>query len=848
MGNPCKNGGLSSSLASKIVSIPKDSPWVWQLRLSNADFRELESHLINNRNNLISEDFALAVIVYLAEWYKRYYSSSTSVDALNLNSAELEAIWGLSGLNVDSFVYKDTQGHRRWLYSAYILGGLAMPLELSRGDNGRFLKALCRIFHHEDYTLENLVDEARAISFRESIQRHHSLYCYLQSILSGEMPFNQEELDDSSSLVHQFVLAVKFANDEVLRRKFRLEWIVVNAPGHNTMSRQLRLWLCPEEVNGGNHQYILYDRLRLWGVPAPDTVSHFDVGLRFLNGHEVVLNENFEEQLIRFVRTGDKETGFISFGVKSFVPVKNIPSGRFDHVEVLIRTDRGEVYKTQPSEEVGQFIQLWKEDPLYDRWTSRPNAQAATAVVFSGEWENTLASVQSEKKAFKCSDGTLSAPWSWAYIYDYIILRNRHNGKELTLYNRQGYDRIFTHLYTECIRYKEGGLVDYVAYDSDGEDISELLPLVFGVKDIRIRHFATKDDILNAAPESDTEPESVEWKTATGRYELWNEDSIPPFGALNLRLTVKGILKSFRAVYLPSMHPDLPVVRDYDRTSVFYADYDEGQNISLPSYQDRITRDGTPLNPAIAIEVGPEDAHVALDIWRPTLLKEICLDGKVISYHYNESIALPYVLKYEVVFRDFSRQGFREYECNNLANIYPMLGETSDSHKQEWQVGRIFASSTLDESAPASLSLCFGIQKPPVGSTIKFYHWDYLSEPTETDYRTETERNTIVFQSLEEIDNELTNVYPIINTYPFCWGKIRTQLSLVDCFEVAIRHRLHFFILQPFVNSAPEKFAVELYNGLMEKREGVLTEKDKIGLQRLSDEKGFSWDDYKISI
>lgn len=847
MGDSGAYGRLTPALYGKIMSLPKATPWVWLLRLSKCDFSELEKCLKANRDSLATKELALPTIVYLGEWYKRRYASGSTEDALGLDSSTLESIWDLSGLNTDSFVYSDNQGHKRWLYSAYILGGLAINHELGRNDNGRFLKALCRIYHHEDYTLENLDDEARAISFRESIRRRHSLYFYLQAILSGEMPFAREELDDPTSLVRTFIRAVEQANEEVLRRKFRFEWIVTNAPGHSFMSRQLRLWLCPEEVGEGLHQYILYDRLRIWGINTPEALESFDVGLRFKNGSETVQDADFSHPLISFINTGARDTGFISLGVSTYVTAQNIPPARFDHVEVVIRDNLGIVYNTQPADEVGQFLQLWHTDALSERWSSRQDAQHATAVVFSQEWE-LIGITDTERKPFKRKDGGLSDPWCWVYIFDSITIRNRDNGKTITLYNRQGYDRVFTRLYNETIRYKEGGLVDFIAYDEDGEDESSRLPLIFSPDDIRVRHFATKDDILNAAPENDTDPENIEWKRETGRYEKWEDGCSPAFGIVNLRLTKKGAYLPFKAIYLPSIEPGEPIIRNFKDEEICYASYDDEQSISFPVFHDHIVRNGIPLKPTVTLEVGPDVGHAELEIWRPTLLNEVCIEGKVISYHYDDAVALPYILKYETVFREFSRKGFQEYDCSRLGNIYPNLGEVRDRHKEIWQQGLGIPAKELDETAPDSLMICFGIGKLPNECPVVFYHWDYLSEPIETEYATETDRNTIIFQSLQVIDSELTNVYPVINTFAFSWGRVRAQLSLLDCFEVAIKHRLHFFILQPFVNTSSDIFATDMYPALINKREGNLTQKDRIGLKRLSEEMGFTWDRFGIIV
>ena len=124
--------------------------------MSEADFKELETCLkavvsADGVNALSKAGNAIATIIYMAEWYKRR---------------------------------KDESGNKRWLYSIYVLGGLAIQHELHRNDNMRFLKGLCRIYHGENYTLENLDDAARAVAFRESIKRQQSLYEYMKEILN----------------------------------------------------------------------------------------------------------------------------------------------------------------------------------------------------------------------------------------------------------------------------------------------------------------------------------------------------------------------------------------------------------------------------------------------------------------------------------------------------------------------------------------------------------------------------------------------------------------------------------------------------------------------------------------
>ena len=155
------------------------APWVWQLKLSASEFAELCAAVAAQSTARLHDEqpWAQALLVYLAEWYKRCYQSGNTCPLLDARpDIRLDTVWKTSGFAWKRLVYSDEGGNRRWLYSAYVLGGLAIRHELGRNDRLRFLKALCRIYHHEDYTLENLEDASRAVSFRDSIQRQHSLH------------------------------------------------------------------------------------------------------------------------------------------------------------------------------------------------------------------------------------------------------------------------------------------------------------------------------------------------------------------------------------------------------------------------------------------------------------------------------------------------------------------------------------------------------------------------------------------------------------------------------------------------------------------------------------------------
>lgn len=88
----------------------------------------------------------------MAEWYKRKYQSGNRNQLIE--NLDLETLWTNSGISKKRHLYQDDSGQKRWLYSIYVLGGLAIQHELNRHDKMKFLKGLCRIYHGENYTLK----------------------------------------------------------------------------------------------------------------------------------------------------------------------------------------------------------------------------------------------------------------------------------------------------------------------------------------------------------------------------------------------------------------------------------------------------------------------------------------------------------------------------------------------------------------------------------------------------------------------------------------------------------------------------------------------------------------------
>ncbi len=851
---------MNTELRDKIENINLAEPFIWRLRLSETDFNELKSAVIAvERTELLTKKWAKVVIAYMAEWYKRKYKGGTNHDALNLSSSELEAIWKKSGFNIERLVYCDSSGNHRWQYSTYVLGGLAIRHELGRNDKRKFLKALCRLYHHENYTLENLDSEERAISFRESIQREHSLYYYLQAILSGNIPFSEDDFKDSSSEVSRFLFQIKSANEEVMRKKFRLEWIVTNIPENSIFSRKLRVWLKPEEVGEGQHNYLSFDRVLLWGFNEPVKMNHLHIGIRFLCDDEIVEPIDWNNPLIKFINTGDT-TGFVTAdNISEKIDCRSLPSKKFNKLQILAKNEDDSIEKLVQEEDCSDYIQVWRVSPGDYKWSSRQNAQHETALLFFGLWHMELESSSEviETRPFKDKITGFSLPWHWYYIYDKATI-NDNNGKSITFYNRQGYYQTTTKRYNNIIKYEDGGFVDFYVQDDD-EMIPMPLPLIFKKEDIIVRHFNTKDDIINAQVDEDYDVERIEYKDGH-KYIPWTDNSLQPkFGEVTLRITIQGRYEELTVCYLPAISIDEPIVRDYANSRILYKKYSEDGLIEDAIYQDNIPRNNHPLNSTISLCIGTEDGYANIKVWRPTLIKEIIMDGELIQYMEDgQEFDLPYIFKNRISINDFSREGFRNYYCGNLCNIFsefflnisgnPNVGTAA---LVAWDRGDRYPAQQLDSCAPNFLFVVFGNNKKDELSDecrLLFWNYDAKMNPKVVDKRdyNKSEEWGIIFQDLSQ-NSGLLCYYPKINDNDI-WEWDESSTSRFKCFEVATQCGIYYFEMMPLRELSLNDCVKEIYEPLVEVRNGQITERDRDDLRRFAEEAGFDWLDLNINI
>lgn len=835
-------------------SILCGKPYVWKLRLSLAEFYDLESATgdsisshAGHHEHLLTEDFAVVVVIYLAEWYKRFYCGADTMDenkVLSLNTEELKRLYELAGIDAKTFVYNASKNpdktSYRWQESLQVLGGLAVQAELKRDKHDNLLPKLCKLFHGEDIDLDDLRDRNRAVAFQESIARQHSLYEYLKCILEKDehgrrnLPFAPSDLKDESTRIPELVSKIEQADVLAKKHKFDFEWIIQYAASTHSMVRQLKVKLKPEVIGGGKKQYIGYDRLRSeeWGMEHPENVGRIRMYLRFKNGGQYVQKEEKgEEPLFKYDNTGQEATGFLSVNKEDEAIYLRVPTTRFDKVEIVMHYDQTAHVVQQM--EVADYMQVYEVSKSGGRrFTSRRNAQAPTVLIFSTAHRLTeeFQDIPLSYAHFRQGE-TFGEDYCWCPIMDKVILR-LNTGELLPFFNRNGLYQVVTKKYLKTIKYMDNVFVLYKYIDTDEDDDvmqEDRLTVLFGRQALSVLHFPSgmaKDGV----PAGDY---TTEWyNTKERRYVNWDEDHEPKQGKLRLRVTVKGLVFTPKVYYVPFFPTDpeqQPIWRDFETMRICTAL--EG----VEDIQDDFSKDiGDDMPDTRQLEIGTASEKILVDVYRPILIRELSqkkscdVESKVISYHdVNEDIEIPLINCQQFSVRDFSANGVKVYQVTQKGTVYynfptfnhPGIDGTSFLLEEK--------ASALTPELPLDYLKIYTTKA--LDHAEELYAWNYKSEPVRVDSSFQIKEEGIVFQSLKDNDSPRHYAMPRANKGKGGWGGKKNVL-VVDalyCFEKVAEHKAYFFLFNPLIKVIAARTQIkDIWLPLLKKREYNLTQAD----------------------
>lgn len=852
-------------------------PYVWALRLSLDEFYELEKAISNSitshtgdYRHLVCEEFAIIVVIYLAEWYKRFYKGSDSTDdnkVLSLTTEELKRIYELAKIDTNVFVYNASKNPDktsfRWLESLQVLGGLAVQAELKRDENDdRLLSQLCKIFHGEEIDLDDLKDRNRAVAFQESIARQHSLYDYLDCILDTEkdMPFAKSDMKDENTCIPEFLKRILEADREAKKNKFDFEWLIAYTASRHQMVRHLRVKMKPEVIGGGKKQYIGYDRLMLpeWGIEHPESIGRIRFYLRFKNGGHYIQKEgNNDEPLFKYDNDVYSQS-FLSVNKIDENTYTNIPVSRFDKIEMVMKYDLSQadgsvktIGKVVQELEVLDYMQVYALPKASNRFSSRRNSQTATAVIFSSAYHLTdpyrnLPMVYAHfANREECSED-----YCWCPINDKVVIADA-NGKEVLppFFNRNGLFQVVTKKYLKTIKYRDNVFVLYKYIDTDLDDNEyeqKELPVLFGRSGLEVRHFAS-GQVKEADPVTDYD---LEW-LQDGKYVDWSKVE-PKQGFLRLRVTVKGLVFKPQVYYVPFTPSSIaqePIWRDFEQMRICTAL--EG----VEDIQDDFKKLLDEKEPDTKqLEIGDEDAKILVDVYRPIIMRELSQsDGcksRIVSYNdKDEDIQIPLINCDQFSIRDFSENGVREYKVkrsNTVFYNFPTFDKLGFDPKKEYT--RRDAASVLSGEIPLDYLKIYISKLEDTATDL--YFWNYKDEPRPVASVKEMTEAGVVFQSLKDNDSPRHYVCPTFKINDSeDWGDddntVGNNNQIVDmlsCFKTIAKHKTYFFLFAPMIECVSRRGQVrDIIIPLIKEHNYRLEDEDIMHLYQFAVQFHFDW-------
>lgn len=837
---------MQKSIIDKLNRFNPGRPYIWELKVTEDEFRSLEDDLRSYTPDALRKDDALKILVYVAEWYKRRYTSRAKKDyqkTFGGKKPDLETVWKTLAID-EQYLYRGESEQKLYLYSTFILSGLAVKFERQKNEKP-FLRALCRVYNKEDESFDRVIDNNHSIAFKESIAQGHCLRYFLEAIITSQdnieaLPFAKEDYDNPDTDVALLIELIREINYEVNKSKFRFEWIVTSIPGDNLIYRRLHLWLNPEE-KGKLHQLLRIDRLKKWGFTEPENMCYVRLGMRYLNGNNVIKEPDFHHPELYYRNTGDSSIGFICEKV-DYAKCTNVPVLSFDRVQLVTWNEDGTELPVPVQEESvdTNTMQLYRMEAGEDEWTTRVNNQKETALLFSDKWIIADCSVEQlfERKTYYNKKVGEGDSVSWCYIHASVTVQNEE--ESLTFYNRQGYDHIVAKLYNDTIDYTvDGKVILHYAEDEDSQEKTVPISLIFGKEDIVVYHTETRDGEDSTCEETDIQ--FYEFKKK-GNYIPWTGTDSPEYGYVELQLTIKGKKQPFKAFYLP-----IPIERDLDANTIHYYNLKEEQVYDDKADIEKAFDRRQVLEPTVLLNIGTKTSYVSVPVFRPVKLKEVCYDGKILMYDENGEVTIPYILKEYVDVNDYGKDGYHSYSCKDFRNVFVELNN-SEYRTSGKYTSAIDGKTFTDGHAPEGVT--FFVRKTlSRNPRLRYCYWDCKKDSKPIPVRDletfELPSGNVLFQDQRRVSHRLQCEYMEKEATGF--AKIRRKGSeendpVFEVFSVASEYNQYFFhfkALRTLANGISEgkrDFYEEIYNPLLEYHHNNFSMRDKKELLRFADE------------
>lgn len=613
-------------IIQKSPDFMKAMPYVWKLALPYSTYCDLKSKLQNCLSNLqgrartaFVKKHSLKLFIYIAEWYKWEYQSST-INALDEFSVTIQAgeIWS----NLDKWQKFRYSGEANdiHLHSIYALGGL--PLKYVGNNDTRFCEAFEAVYKKD--TIDNILEKfekalaSLSVAFRRSLVEVNGSWRYLIQVMQDNYTSLYATEDQENDFVKKLYELLVEGKRRAVQDKFDIKYYAWKSHNNFYVHRLLEMReCCINEYNEIPADVISHKRIENWGI-EPSYVFN----LQFKVGAKRLLNHKFVPYQGTNYRSSTWQSRFdlpdlTDEGISPSVDICYIgQNGESKNISSLDFPKQGYI----EFRKVGKFE--WK-----DKKSTRTTSDKAAVLFDTEKW--------------KVEDGALLCTFNnfaWAEFAEQITLIGVADAKKVTLYNVS--ERYWIEPMEESIH--PITRLSYVKIDDNrvkltiNEENQDVYLLKHPVKFCKI----DMDNALGANGESVAigEPsDKVEYRLHDSSSFKDYDNRVNALGYITFRITTSnGQNKIIHGYILPD---DATISRHCEPTRGNVR-YDRCPN-NIPD-----SLDADKKSDYIPINIKEGDYAITINVARPFLSQDLFKDNEIDSM--NNTIPIRFADRYQM--------------------------------------------------------------------------------------------------------------------------------------------------------------------------------------------------------
>lgn len=613
-------------IIQKSPDFMKAMPYVWKLALPYSTYCDLKSKLQNCLSNLqgrartaFVKEHSFELFIYIAEWYKWEYQSST-INALDELSVKIQAgeIWS----NLDKWQNFRYNGESNdiHLHSIYALGGL--PLKYVGNNDTRFCEAFEAVYKKD--TIDNILEKFEkalaglSVALRRSLKDDNGSWRHLIQVMQDNNTSLYAVEDQEQELVKNLYKLLAEGKKRAVLNKFNIKYSVWKSDNNFYVHRMLEMSECSiNEYNEIPADVISRKRIEDWKI-GPSYVFN----LQFKVGGKSLLDHKFVPYQKNNYRSSTWQSRFdlpdlTDEGISPSVEICYI--GQNEEPKTISSLDFPKQGYIE-FRKVGKFE--WK-----DKKSTRDISDKAAVLFDTEKW--------------KVEDGALLCTFNnfaWVEFAEQITLIGVADDKKVTLYNASERYRIepteeSIHPITKLSYIKIDDNKVKLAVDEEQRDVYLLQhPVEFCKIDVDNSSGANGANVtIGKAPD-----EKVEYRLPDSSSFKDYDNSVNALGYIIFRITTSNGQNKIHGYILPK---DAKISRHCEPTRGNIR-YDRCPN-NIPDNLDADKK-----SDYIPINIKEGDYAITINVVRPFLSQDLFKDNEIDSM--NNTIPIRFADRYQV--------------------------------------------------------------------------------------------------------------------------------------------------------------------------------------------------------